>query len=83
MATLSNLREPPRKVESWLGEAEEEVTSNRSWSCWKAGERQAVLLMPYWHVVGKESDMSHADYLDHAQFDSLIQQAKDNELEPA
>jgi len=77
----------PAKLESWLGEEEEEVTlypfllelvarADGRRFCW----------MPYWHVVGKEARFGqHALCIDHAQFDSLLAQveAKEGELEPA
>lgn len=75
----------PEKLESWLGEEEEEVTfypflvalhrtSDGKEFCW----------MPYWHVRGKEAKFGqHALCLDHAEFDSLIAQARETVLERA
>jgi hypothetical protein len=72
----------PEKLESWLGEEEEEVTfypflvvlhrtSDSKEFCW----------MPYWHVRGKDAKFGqHAVCLDHAEFESLIAQARETAL---
>ena len=75
----------PEKLESWLGEEEEEVTFYPFLVVLEGGAKgKQFCWMPYWHVVGKEARYGqHAVCLDHAQFDSLIEQVKDNELEPA
>lgn len=73
----------PEKLESWLGEEQEEVTfypflvvletSDGKQFCWK----------PYWHVTGKDARYSqHAVCLDKSQFESLLEQVEERELEP-
>jgi len=75
----------PEKLESWLGEGEEEVTfypflvvlqrtvDNKQF-CW----------MPYWHVTGKEARYGqHAVCLEQSQFESLSEQVQEKVLEPA
>ncbi len=74
----------PDKLESWLGEGEEEVTfypflvvlqrtSDHKQFCW----------MPYWHVTGKEARYGqHAVCLEQSQFDSLSGQVQEKVLEP-
>lgn len=69
----------PEKLESWLGQEEEEVTfypflvvlqrvSDNKQFCW----------MPYWHVTGKDARYGqHAICLDQSQFESLISQARE------
>ncbi len=69
----------PDKLESWLGEEDEEVTffpflvmlqarAGGKEFCW----------MPYWHVVGKEARYGqHAVCLERTQFASLIAQVQD------
>jgi hypothetical protein len=69
----------PDKLESWLGEDEEEVTfypflvtlerpSDGKQFCW----------MPYWHVTGKEARYGqHAVCLDQSQFENLAAQARE------
>jgi hypothetical protein len=66
----------PEKLDSWLGEDEEEVTfypflvvleraSDGKQFCW----------LPYWHVTGKEARYGqHAVCLEQAQFESLAAQ---------
>ena len=67
----------PDKLESWLGEEEEEVTFYPFLVVLEGGaEGKQFCWMPYWHVVGKEARFGqHAVCLDHTQFDSLIAQA--------
>jgi len=74
----------PEKLESWLGEEQEEVTlypflvvlegrADSKQFCW----------MPYWHVTGKDARYGqHAICVDHSQFESLIAQVQDKVLEP-
>lgn len=74
----------PDKLESWLGEGEEEVTfypflvvlqrtSDHKQFCW----------MPYWHVIGKEARYGqHAVCLEQSQFESLSDQVQGKVLEP-
>lgn len=69
----------PETLDSWLGENEEEVTlypflvvlernSDSKEFCW----------MPYWHVTGSEARYGqHAMCLEHAQFESLMTQARE------
>ncbi len=73
----------PDKLESWLGEEEEEVTfypflvvlqsaSDSKQFCW----------MPYWHVTGKEAKYGqHAICLDQAQFKSLMEQVQEKPVQ--
>jgi len=67
----------PERLDSWLGENEEEVTlypflvllertSDSKQFCW----------MPYWHVTGSEARYGqHAICLEYPQFESLMTQA--------
>jgi hypothetical protein len=75
----------PEKLESWLGDGSEEVTFYPFLVVLEGGaEGKQFCWMPYWHVTGSEAHYGqHAVCLDHAQFESLIGQAKDKELEPA
>lgn len=69
----------PERLESWLGEEEEEVTfypflvvlersTDNKHFCW----------MPYWHVTGKDARYGqHAICLEQNQFESLIEQVKE------
>lgn len=73
----------PQRLESWLGENEEEVTfypflvvlereSDHKQFCW----------MPHWHVTGKEARYGqHAMCLEQGQFESLMQQAREKKIE--
>jgi hypothetical protein len=72
----------PDKLESWLGEEEEEVTYYPFLVVLQAaGESQQFYWMPYWHVVGKEARFGqHALCLDHTQFESLVAQAHERML---
>lgn len=75
----------PDKLESWLGEEEEEVTfypflvvlersTDRKQFCW----------MPYWHVTGREARYGqHAICLHEKQFESLMSQMSEKDLQPA
>ena len=74
----------PAKLESWLGEEEEEVTLYPFLVVLEGGaEGKQFCWMPYWHVVGKEARYGqHAVCLDHTQFESLIAQVQDRVLEP-
>ncbi|MGC1452807.1 MAG: hypothetical protein WA830_22480 [Candidatus Sulfotelmatobacter sp.] len=75
----------PGRLESWLGEEEEEVTFYPFLVVLEGGvERKQFCWMPYWHVVGKEARYGqHAVCLDHSQFESLTAQVRDKVLEPA
>jgi hypothetical protein len=77
----------PEKLESWLGEDEEEVTFYPFLVLLERGDGSRFCWLPYWHVTGKEARYGqHAMCLDHAQFDNLMQQAREaeeRELTPA
>lgn len=70
----------PDKLESWLGEEEEEVTLYPFLVVLESGHKQ-FNWMPYWHVVGKEARFGHhALCLDRTQFESLVAQAQEHTL---
>jgi len=75
----------PDKLESWLGEEEEEVTFYPFVVVLeRAGDGKQFCWMPYWHVTGKEARYGqHAVCLDQTQFDSLIEQVHEKLLQPA
>jgi hypothetical protein len=75
----------PEKLESWLGEEEEEVTFYPFLVVLEArAEGKHFTWMPYWHSTGKEARFGqHALCLDSTQFDSLVTQARERESEPA
>lgn len=75
----------PNKLESWLGEEQEEVTFYPFLVTLRAGaEGKQFCWMPYWHVTGKEARYGqHAVCLEADQFESLITQAQERVLEPA
>jgi len=74
----------PEKLESWLGEEQEEVTLYPFMVVLQAAEGKQFCWMPYWHVTGKEARYGqHALCLDIAQFDSLVEQVQEKILEPA
>ncbi len=75
----------PSKLESWLGEEEEEVTFYPFLVVLQGGaEGKQFCWMPYWHVTGKEARYGqHAVCLDMSQFESLMAQAQEKVLEPA
>lgn len=67
----------PERLESWLGEEEEEVTLYPFLVVLEATGGRQFNWMPYWHVVGKDARFGqHALCLDHAQFESLLLQAQ-------
>ncbi|HXJ89980.1 MAG TPA: hypothetical protein VMS18_24425 [Candidatus Binatia bacterium] len=73
----------PEKLESWLGEEEEEVTFYPFLVVLETYDGKQFCWMPYWHVTGKEARYGqHAVCLDKRQFESLIGQAEEKELEP-
>ena len=73
----------PEKLESWLGEEEEEVTFYPFLVVLETNEGKQFCWMPYWHVIGKEARYGqHAICLDKSQFASLIEQVEEKELEP-
>jgi hypothetical protein len=72
----------PEKLESWLGEEEEEVTLYPFLVVLQGASEKQFRWMPYWHVVGKEARFGqHALCVDHAQFQSLVAQAQVTEEE--
>ncbi|MFZ0306709.1 MAG: hypothetical protein WAL89_00930 [Candidatus Sulfotelmatobacter sp.] len=73
----------PEKLESWLGEEEEEVTLYPFLVVLEGARGKQFHWMPYWHVVGKDARFGqHALCLDHKQFESLIAQAQERTLAP-
>ena len=75
----------PDKLESWLGEDEEEVTFYPFLVVLQtAGDSKHFCWTPYWHVVGKEARFGqHALCLEQSQFESLVAQAQEKMLVPA
>lgn len=74
----------PEKLESWLGEEEEEVTFYPFLVVLQAADSRQFCWMPYWHVTGKEARYGqHAVCLDSGQFESLMAQAQEKLLQPA
>ena len=73
----------PQKLESWLGEDQEEVTLYPFLIVLENSEGRQFCWMPYWHVTGKEARFGqHALCLEKRQFQSLMEQVGDKELEP-
>ena len=73
----------PEKLESWLGEEEEEVTFYPFLVVLEAVDGKQFYWMPYWHVTGKEARYGqHAVCLDANQFESLMAQAQEKLLQP-
>jgi hypothetical protein len=74
----------PEKLDSWLGEDEQEVTYYPFLVVLQASDGKQFCWMPYWHVTGKEARYGqHAVCLDHGQFESLVEQVQEKTLEPA
>lgn len=75
----------PEKLESWLGEEEEEVTFYPFLIVLERGDGSRFCWLPYWHVTGKEARYGqHAICLSHGHFEDLIRQAREaNEEELA
>jgi hypothetical protein len=75
----------PDKLESWLGEDEEEVTLYPFLVVLQgAGKSKQFCWMPYWHVAGKDARFGqHAVCLEQSQFESLAAQAQEKMLVPA
>ena len=72
----------PDKLESWLGEEEEEVTLYPFLVVLETNEGKRFCWMPYWHVTGKEARYGqHAVCLEMKQFDSLMEQVQEQLLE--
>jgi hypothetical protein len=78
----------PDKLESWLGQEEEEVTFYPFLVVLqRLGDSKQFCWMPYWHVTGKEARYGqHAICLDQSQFENLIRQvhekAEEEMLQP-
>ena len=73
----------PDKLDSWLGDGEEEVTLYPFLVVLETVERKQFCWMPYWHVTGKEARFGqHALCLEKRQFTSLMEQVEDKVLEP-
>ena len=73
----------PDKLESWLGEEEEEVTFYPFLVMLQGGQGKQFCWMPYWHVTGKEARYGqHAVCLDADQFESLMEQVQEKVLQP-
>lgn len=65
----------PEKLESWLGEEEQEVTLYPFLVVLQNNEGKQFCWMPYWHVTGKDARFGqHALCLERAQLDSLMTQ---------
>ena len=75
----------PDKLESWLGEEQEEVTFYPFLVILQGGaEQKQFCWMPYWHVTGKEARYGqHAVCLEADQFESLMGQVHERALQPA
>jgi len=74
----------PEKLESWLGDEEQEVTLYPFLVVLERADHKRFCWMPYWHVTGKEARYGqHAVCLDQSQFESLMMQVDEKELEPA
>jgi hypothetical protein len=73
----------PEKLESWLGQEEEEVTLYPFLvTLQRVGDEKQFCWMPYWHVTGKEARYGqHAVCLDFSQFQDLIGQVSDKKQE--
>jgi len=69
----------PDKLESWLGEEEEEVTFYPFLvALERAGDHKQFCWMPYWHVTGKDARYGqHAVCLEQTQFQSLVDRAEE------
>jgi len=67
----------PEKLESWLGEEQQEVTLYPFLVVLENSEGKQFCWMPYWHVTGKEARYGqHAICLEQKQFQSLMEQAQ-------
>ncbi len=73
----------PDKLESWLGDGEEEVTYYPFLIVLQSAEGKQFCWMPYWHVTGNEARYGqHAICLESNQFSSLIEQVEGKALQP-
>ncbi len=69
----------PDKLESWLGEEEEEVTFYPFLVVLERFDHKQFCWMPYWHVTGKEARYGqHAVCLEQTQFESLMRQVEEH-----
>jgi hypothetical protein len=73
----------PERLESWLGQEEEEVTLYPFLvTLQRVGDEKQFCWMPYWHVTGKEARYGqHAVCLDFSQFQDLVGQVSDKKQE--
>ena len=69
----------PDKLDSWLGEEQEEVTFYPFLVVLqRVGDSKQFCWMPYWHVTGKEARYGqHALCLDQSQFENLMAQVRE------
>lgn len=68
----------PEKLESWLGEEDEEVTLYPFLVVLEGSGSKQFNWMPYWHVVGRDARLGQSALcLDRAQFNSLVEQAQE------
>lgn len=71
----------PEKLESWLGEEDEEVTLYPFLVVLESAGGKQFNWMPYWHVVGRDACYGQRPLcLDHTQFESLVAQAAERTL---
>lgn len=74
----------PAKLQSWLGDEEEEVTYYPFLIVLQDVEGKQFCWMPYWHVTGKDSRYGQqAICLEAGQLESLIEQLQGKTLQPA
>ena len=73
----------PEKLDSWLGEEQEEVTFYPFLVVLETSDHKQFCWMPYWHVTGNEARYGqHAVCLEKRQFESLIGQVEEKQLQP-
>lgn len=74
----------PDKLESWLGQEDEEVTFYPFLVMLQGGpEQKQFCWLPYWHVTGKDARYGqHAVCLEAHQFESLMEQVQEKSLQP-
>lgn len=72
----------PDKLQSWLGEDDQEVTFYPFLVVLESYEGRQYCWMPYWHLTGKEARFGqHALCMERSQFASLMGQIEVNALE--
>lgn len=73
----------PEKLDSWLGQEEEEVTFYPFLIILqRIGDGKQFCWMPYWHVTGKEARYGqHALCLDKFQLEDLVAQTREKKRE--